>query len=91
MMGRFTEKAQTAINRSKEIAKEIGHAYVGTEHLLLGLLDVTDGVASMVLMNQGITYSMIEEQIRDLIATNQVQIKEPEGFTPRVRKYWSYH
>lgn len=85
-MGRFTEKAQNAINKSKEIAQAMNHSYVGTEHLLLGLLSETEGVASIVLMNQGITYQMIEEQITDLIVQNQAQVSEPEGFTPRVRK-----
>lgn len=85
-MGRFTDKAQNAINKSKEIAQKLGHSYVGTEHLLLGLLIETEGVASIVLMNQGITYSIIEEQITDLIVQNQAQVTEPEGFTPRVRK-----
>ncbi len=85
-MGRFTNKAQEAINYSKLIAKELGHAYVGTEHLLLGLLKETDGVASMVLMNQGITFNIIKEQISELIGHNQISLKEPDGFTPRVRK-----
>jgi ATP-dependent Clp protease ATP-binding subunit ClpC len=86
MMGKFTDKAQEAIDKSKIIAKDMGHSYVGTEHLLLGLLDVTDGVASMVLVNQGVTYPLIEDQVNDLIGQNKVQVEEPEGFTPRVRK-----
>lgn len=86
MMGRFTEKAQKVINRSKEIAHEIGHTYVGTEHLLLALLEENEGVASTVLINQGITYKVIHDQVRDMIAQNMNQVAEPEGFTPRVRK-----
>ncbi len=86
MMGRFTEKAQQVINRSKEIAHEIGHTYVGTEHLLLALLEENEGVAATVLINQGITYKVIHDQVRDMIAQNMNQVAEPEGFTPRVRK-----
>ncbi len=86
MMGRFTEKAQQVINRSKEIAHEIGHTYVGTEHLLLALLEENEGVAATVLINQGITYKIIHDQVRDMIAQNMNQVAEPEGFTPRVRK-----
>lgn len=86
MNGKFTDKAQRAINKAKEVALDFGHSYVGTEHLLLGLIAETEGVASMVLMNQGITYNMIEDQINDLISQNAPQVKEPEGFTPRVRK-----
>jgi len=86
MMGRFTPKAQEAIDKSKVIAQELGHSYVGSEHLLLGLLKETQGVASKVLMNQGITYVIVEEQVTDLISGKLPQVKEPEGFTPKVRK-----
>lgn len=86
MMSRFTDKAQNAINYAKELAKEFGHSYVGTEHLLLGLLKETEGVASMVLLNQGITFDSIKEKMDDLMTNSQVSISEPDGYTPRVRK-----
>jgi len=86
MNERFTEKAARAIDSAREIAIGLSHGYIGSEHLLLGLLKETDGVASMVLMNQGITYKIIEDQIKDLIVSQTVQVREPEGFTPKVRK-----
>ncbi len=86
MMGKFTEKAQRAINQSTEIAKGLEHGYVGSEHLLLGLMSEKDGVASMVLMNQGITYHVIESQIKEIISKNPMKVAEPEGFTPRVKR-----
>lgn len=61
-MGRFTERAQAAINLSKDAAKELGHGYVGTEHLLLGLLKEGEGVAAKTLAGQDITYEAVYEK-----------------------------
>ncbi|NDL67306.1 ATP-dependent Clp protease ATP-binding subunit [Anaerotalea alkaliphila] len=86
MMGRFTEKAQNAINYAKGIAEGFGHNYIGTEHLLLGLLREEEGIASEVLYSLGISYGLIEEKVRETMDTEPVQVQEPEGFTPRVKK-----
>ncbi len=83
-MGRFTERAQIAINLSTEIAKELSHGYVGTEHLLLGLLKEGEGVAAKTLVGQNITYEAVYNKIKEVIVQNPVQIEEPEGMTPRV-------
>lgn len=85
-MGRFTERAQQAINLSKEVAGELGHGYIGTEHLLLGLLKEGEGVAAKTLVSQNITYEDVYEKIKEVIVSNQVSTKEPEGMTPRVLK-----
>lgn len=85
-MGRFTERAQIAINLSKEAAQELGHGYVGTEHLLLGLLKEGEGVAAKTLAGQNISYDTVLDKIKEVIVSNQVQTQEPEGMTPRVLK-----
>ncbi len=86
MMGRFTEKAQQAIQYSREIAKELGHDYVGTEHLLLGLLKEGEGVAAYALKNQGLTYETVEDKIKEVLVGNSVQVSNGGEFTPRVEK-----
>ncbi len=86
MMKRFTEKAQQTIRRAKEIACEIGHTNVGTEHILLALLDESESVAGTVLIQQGMTYEIIREQMREQTIQNAKQVAEPEGFTPRADK-----
>ncbi|MFP4698528.1 MAG: ATP-dependent Clp protease ATP-binding subunit [Eubacteriales bacterium] len=86
MMGRFTERAQIAINLSQESAKQLGHGYVGTEHLLLGLIKEGEGVAARVLKSHGITEESLLEKINQLIVSNNVQTKEPEDFTPRSKR-----
>jgi len=85
-MGRFTERAQMAINLSSEIAAELGHNYVGTEHLLLGLLKEGEGVAAKTLISQNINYEDVYNKIKEVIVSSQVQISEGEGMTPRVRR-----
>ena len=52
MMGKFTKRAQEALQASQQVAAELGHGYVGTEHLLLGLIRGGDSVAARALKNQ---------------------------------------
>ncbi|TCK92458.1 ATP-dependent Clp protease ATP-binding subunit ClpC [Natranaerovirga hydrolytica] len=86
MMGRFTEKAQKAINLSQESANELEHNYVGTEHLLLGLIKEGEGLAAKVLKNNGVTEDAIMEKIKEVIVNSNVQTKEPSDFTPRSKR-----
>ena len=83
-MGKFTKRAQLAIDLSTETAKELGHGYVGTEHLLLGLLKEGEGVAAKTLVSQNITYEAVYDKIKEVIINDAVQTQEPEGMTPRV-------
>lgn len=85
-MGRFTERAQEAINLSQDLAKELGHTYVGTEHLLLGLVKEGEGVASRVLKSHGVTEKAIMDKITQLIVNSNIKIKEPKDFTPRSKR-----
>ena len=57
----FTEKANKAMNCAIEEAKQLGHTYIGSEHLLLGLLKADDGVAAEILQKLGVTYETLEE------------------------------
>ncbi|NJD01910.1 MAG: ATP-dependent Clp protease ATP-binding subunit [Ruminiclostridium sp.] len=86
MYGRFTEKAEKAINLSQEGAMQLGHNYVGTEHLLLGLVRESTGVAARVLQNQGITEDKVLKEIEELIGKGETVGKQPLGFTPRTKK-----
>lgn len=86
MIGRFTEKAQKAIQLSKEIAEQLGHEYIGTEHLLLGLLKEGEGLAAFVLKNQGISYEIVEDKIKEIIDKSPVQVSNGGEFTPRVQR-----
>ena len=85
MMGRFTERAQKAISLAQESAKELKHNYVGTEHLLLGLLREGEGVAAKALQMQGIEVKKVLAKIKEFIGEGE-ELAEPQGFTPRTKR-----
>ncbi len=86
MYGRFTEKAEKAINLSQEGAVKLGHSYVGTEHLLLGLMREGTGVAARVLHGQGVTEDKIVKEIEELIGRGDSTGKSALDFTPRTKR-----
>ena len=87
MIYKFTKRAEKAISIANELAVQFGHNYIGTEHLLYGLLAEGSGVASKVLENQEITKEQVEEQIDTLVGRNEeVEIEEIVGFTPRTKR-----
>lgn len=86
MYQRFTEKAERAIAFSQQSAVELGHNYVGTEHILLGLVKEGTGVAARVLQAQGITEEKILKEIDELIGKGETEGESPVGFTPRTKR-----
>lgn len=82
----FTEKANEALNQAINSAQLLGHTYVGSEHLLLGLLRVGSGVAATVLNNNGITAEKIEEQLKASIGSGTATRLSPDYFTPRAKR-----
>lgn len=86
-MPHFTEKAKSALKLAEQAAKRLRQNYVGTEHILLGLLKEGTGVAAKVLSDNGVDEVQILELIKDLIAPNNlVAIKEKSGYSPRAGK-----
>ena len=86
MVYKFTNRAEKAIEMAQEIAAELGHNYVGTEHLLCGLVREGSGLAYKVLTNQGVTEDKIIEMIEELIGRGEPLEELPEGFTPRTKR-----
>ena len=84
---RFTNKARESLELAVEAAGEFEHGYVGTEHILIGLLRGDSGVASAVLKNNGVEEEKVIQLVSQLIApAATVQLAEPEGYTPRARR-----
>ncbi len=82
---KLTERAREAIALSEDCAKEMGHNYIGTEHLLWGLLNEGEGVAAKALEMNGLTPEKIEKKI-DIFVGTGVPIEEiTTGFTPRTK------
>ncbi len=85
MIYKFTSRAQKAIEIANEIAVELGHNYVGTEHILYGLTKEGTGIASKVLENQNVTPEAVLEKIDELIGREDVKV-QTLGFTPRTKR-----
>lgn len=87
MTDRFTEKAKESINLAVDVAESLGHSYVGTEHLLLGLLQEGTGVAASVLLECGVKVEKVMDLVRQLITPNQsIRVVEPTSYTPSARR-----
>ncbi len=82
---RFTEKANAALNLAVEAARELGHTYVGTEHVLLGLLREGSGVAATALSARGITVLRYVEKMLASEASGTYSVLTPDDFTPRAK------
>ncbi len=83
---KFTEKAAKAIAFAQETAAEMGHGYVGSEHVLMGLLKEESGVANQILTDLGVTAENVEGQIRDMVGTGSPSETAPQGLTPRTKR-----
>ncbi len=79
----FTEKANRALNSAVEIAENSGHTYIGTEHLLAGIVREDNGAATTLLISKGITIQKVEQAIRSTIGVGIPTVLTPQDFTPR--------
>ena len=86
MIYKFTSRAKEAIQCAQEEAISLGHNYVGSEHILYGLIKEGAGVASKVLGNQGITPEDVEMKIIEMIGKEVITSNETLGFTPRSKR-----
>lgn len=87
MQSQFTDKAQNALKLAARCAASLKQGYVGTEHILAGLLKEQTGVAHQVLNANGVEISQVLKMIQELIAfENGVDLKEREGYSPRARR-----
>ncbi len=82
----FTEKANEGLNQAINSASQMGHTYVGSEHLLLGLLRVGSGIAATLLNKYNVTAQKIEEIIHFEIGTGTPTKLSPDYFTPRAKR-----
>ncbi len=86
MFERFTDRARRVVVLAQEEARMLNHNYIGTEHILLGLIHEGEGVASKALESLGISLESVREQVQEIIGQGQ---QAPSGhipFTPRAKK-----
>jgi hypothetical protein len=83
---RFTERARKAVVLAQEEARSFRHDYIGTEHLLLGLLRVEEGMAARVLATLGITVEGVRAQVVQIVDQGDEAMLGQIPFTPRAKK-----
>lgn len=87
MQLQYTQKAKTALNLAIKMARNLKQNYIGTEHILLGLIKENTGVAARVLIDNGVDETQMLEMIKDLIAPgNMVAVVDKDGYSPRAMK-----
>lgn len=82
----FTQSANNALNFAMEIAENMGHTYVGSEHILLGLMSDSKMVSASVLSSKKVTLKKAEEHIKSSIGIGLPTTLTPDDITPRCRK-----
>jgi len=83
---RFTERARKVLTLAQEEAKRFNHNYIGTEHLLLGLVREGEGVAAKVLSNLGVGLPQVRKTVEFIIGRGERRVRGEIGLTPRGKK-----
>ena len=79
----FTEKANRALNSAIEVAENLGHTYIGSEHLLAGLVREDNGAATKLLNEKGVSSSNVDTLLRQTVGVGIPTVLTPDDFTPR--------
>jgi ATP-dependent Clp protease ATP-binding subunit ClpC len=85
---KFTERARRAMVYAQEEARLLNHAYVGTEHILLGILRDEEGIAAQALLALDISLEDVREQVEEMIGRGEGTVSDNRQipFTPRAKK-----
>ena len=86
MIYKFSEASKNALESADKIAIELGHNYIGTEHILYGLVIEEKGLAFKVLNKQGVEAGLILNKIKEILGAGSRKINKTDGFTPRTKK-----
>ena len=86
MSNKFTPKAQNALNAALNFASNLGHSYVGSEHLLLGLLSTADSAAARILTSRGAKLDSVKACVVEITGVGSPEPVSPSDMTPRTKK-----
>ncbi|STC40266.1 ATP-dependent Clp protease ATP-binding subunit [Corynebacterium amycolatum] len=90
MFERFTDRARRVVVLAQDEARELNHNYIGTEHILLGLISEGDGVAAKALESMGISLDAVRSEVVDIIGRGSQPPSGHVPFTPRAKKVLEY-
>jgi len=86
MFGRFTERAQQVLVLAQDEARRLNHNFIGTEHLLLGLVKEGAGIAARVLQNAGIDLNRLRQEVEKIIPKGEKTLSQSISYTPRAKR-----
>ena len=86
MYERFTDRARKVMQLANQEAQRFNHEYIGTEHILLGLVRESDGVAAKVLTNLGVELNKVRSAVEFIIGRGERSTSGEIGLTPRAKK-----
>ena len=86
MFEQFSDRARQAVVQAQQEARRLDHNYIGTEHLLLGLIREGDGVAAKALESLGISLDAVRQQVEEIIGRGQQTLSGHFPFTPRAKR-----
>ena len=85
MSNKFTPKAQSALNSSLTFASDMGHSYVGSEHLLLGLISTEGSIAQKMLFDKGVRTDSVKKTVEEIAGIGSPGVISPSDMTPRTK------
>lgn len=86
MIYKFSDSSKKALESAENLAIELGHSFIGTEHILYGIAVQEKGLGYKILKNQNIEASQIFNKIKDILGEGKIILNKTEGFTPRTKK-----
>jgi len=86
MFERFTDQARRVVVVAQEESRKLGHDYIGTEHLLLGILGAGESVAVQALASLGVSLEAARQQVEDIVGRGSHEVSGHIPFTPRAKK-----
>ncbi|MBR4881807.1 MAG: ATP-dependent Clp protease ATP-binding subunit [Clostridia bacterium] len=86
MSNRFTKSAQNALNKSLYFARELGHTYIGSEHLLMGIVNEADSAAAKLLSEQSVGFDTVNKLMSQISETGGTSSVTPNDMTPRTKR-----
>lgn len=88
MFNRFTERARNILMYAHEESQNFKHGYVGTEHIILGILKEEESIAASALINAGVDYNKVKELVNKYIGVGDIEMPKNEiALTPRTKDY----
>jgi ATP-dependent Clp protease ATP-binding subunit ClpC len=83
---RFTDRARRVLTLAQEEARQLNHSFIGTEHILLGLIHEGDGVGAQALRSLGISSQVVRDKVQEIVGTAGTVADGSPPFTPRAKK-----